>query len=136
MCTKICQLLKKFNDIINTLFGIYYSTTNLFIIESLNIVVAFDDCMSQEPELVPCIQVMKYKWLHYYQNISIIYLLGIIFYSRYKLNYLSDCLDIYYKCLTLSFDVPALLRDVRQLFYLLYDEYIKFYCPSLNINIE
>ena len=43
MYTKICQSLKVFNDAINTLFKIYYSTTNLFIIEPLNIVGAFDD---------------------------------------------------------------------------------------------
>ena len=35
MCIKICQLLKVFNDATNILFGIYYPTTNLFIIESL-----------------------------------------------------------------------------------------------------
>ena len=39
MGTKICQLLKVFNDATNTLSDIYYPTTNLFIIESLNIVV-------------------------------------------------------------------------------------------------
>ena len=30
ICSKICQLLKVFNDVTNTLFGIYYPTTNLF----------------------------------------------------------------------------------------------------------
>ena len=73
MCTKICQLLKVFNDATNTLFGIYYPITNLFIIESLNIIGAFDEYMSQEPDLKPCIEVMKSKWLDYYANISIIY---------------------------------------------------------------
>ena len=33
-------------------------------------------------------------------------------------------------------DIPALVRDVRKLFYSLYDEYAKFYDPSLNINFE
>ena len=79
MCTKICQLLKVFNDVTNILFSIYYLTTNLFIIENLNIIGAFDNCMSQKPELIPCIKVMKYKWLDYYQNIPIIYLLKIFF---------------------------------------------------------
>ena len=45
MCTKICQLWKVFNNVTNTLSGIYYLTTNLFIIESFNIVGTFDDCM-------------------------------------------------------------------------------------------
>ena len=75
MCTKICQLLKVFNNATNVWSDIYYSTTNLFIIESLNIVGAFDDCMTQEPGLIPCIQVIKSKWLDYCKNISVIYCL-------------------------------------------------------------
>ena len=74
MCTKICQLLKVFNDAITTLFGVYYTTTNLFMIESLNIVDALYDCMSQVEELKSCIEVMKAKWCDYYANIPIIYL--------------------------------------------------------------
>ena len=46
MCTKICQLLKVFNDATNTLSGIYYPTTNLFMIEALNIVDTLYDCIS------------------------------------------------------------------------------------------
>ena len=41
MYSKIYQLLKVFNDVTNTFFDIYYSTTNLFIIESFNIVGAY-----------------------------------------------------------------------------------------------
>ena len=77
---------------------------------SLNIIGTFDYCMSQEPKLVWCIQVMKFKWLYY----------------------LSDCLKTYYKCLTISFDILALVRDVMQLLYSLYDEYAKFYGPFLT----
>ena len=51
MCTKICQLLKVFNDATNTLFDIYYPTTNLFMIETLNIVIAFYDCIFQGEDL-------------------------------------------------------------------------------------
>ena len=69
---------------------------------------------------------MKSKWLYYYQNISVIYLLGLIFYSRCKLDYLSDYLETYYKYLALTFDVFALVRNVRQLFYPLHDGYAKF----------
>ena len=55
MCTKICQLLKVFNDATNTLSDIYYPTTNLFMIEALNIVGVLYDCISQEEDLKPCI---------------------------------------------------------------------------------
>ena len=57
MCTKICRLLNFFNDITNTLSGIYYPTTNLFIIKNLNIVGAFDDCVSAKLDLVSCIEI-------------------------------------------------------------------------------
>ena len=43
--TKICQLLKAFNDTTNILSSIYYLTTNLFIIKSLNMISAIDNCM-------------------------------------------------------------------------------------------
>ena len=79
---------------------------------------------------------MKAKWLGYYKNISNIYLLRIIFYSCCKLDSLSDCLDIYYKYLGIPFDVHALIRNVRKLFYTLYNEYDKYYNPSFNINFE
>ena len=74
MCTKICQLLKVFNDATNILSGVYYPTTNLFMIEALTIIGVFYNCMCQEEELKPCILVMKSKWCDYYANISIIYL--------------------------------------------------------------
>ena len=61
MCTKLCKLLKVFNDATNTLSGIYYLIINLLIIKNFNIVDAFDDCMTQEPGLVSCILVMKFK---------------------------------------------------------------------------
>ena len=96
MCTKICQLLKVFNDATNTLSGVYYLTTNLFIIEALNIVGAFDECMSQELELKTCIDVIKSKLLDYYANIPIIYLLGLIFDPHCKLDSLTLCLKNYY----------------------------------------
>ena len=70
MYTKICQLLKVFNDATNILPDIYYPTTNLFIIKSLNIVGIFDDCITQELDLIPYIEVMKVKWLDYYKKNS------------------------------------------------------------------
>ena len=46
MCTKFFQLLKVFNDVTNILSGIYYPTVNLYMVETLNIVGAFYDCIS------------------------------------------------------------------------------------------
>ena len=55
MCTKICQSLKMFNDATTTLSSVYYPTTNLFMIETLNIVSAFYDYICQEEELKSCL---------------------------------------------------------------------------------
>ena len=63
-----------FNDATTILSGVYYPTTNLFMIEVLNIIGALYDCMSQEKELKSCIEVMQAKWCDYYANIPIIYL--------------------------------------------------------------
>ena len=78
---------------------------------------------------------MKVKWLYYYKNIPNIYLLEIFFfYLHCKLDFFSDCLYIYYKCLCIPFDVPTLIRNDRKLFYTFYDEYAKYYDHSININ--
>ena len=98
------------------LSGSYYPITNLFVIKSLNIVSAFDKCMFLKPNSVPCIEVMKAKWLDYYLNILNIYLLRMIFYPHCKLDYLSNCLDTYYKYLVISVDVSALIRDIMNYF--------------------
>ena len=37
-CTKICELLKEFNDATLALSGVYYPTTHLFLIYAVNIV--------------------------------------------------------------------------------------------------
>ena len=71
ICILKFELLKVFNDATNILPDIYYPTTNLFIIKSLNIVGAFDDCMSQKPNLVSFIQVMKSKWLNYIKTFQL-----------------------------------------------------------------
>ena len=80
--------------------------------------------MSQELELKACIDVMKSKWLDYYTNIPIIYLLGLIFDSHYKLDSLIICLENYYNFLDLEENVDALVSHVKFTFYSSYDEYL------------
>ena len=43
-CIKILELLRVFNDATTALSGVYYPTTHLFLIQSVNIVGAFSDC--------------------------------------------------------------------------------------------
>ena len=119
MCTKIYQLLKVFNDATNTLSDIYYPTVNLFMLETFNIAGAFYDCISQDEDLKPCILVMKSKWYFYYSNIPLIYLLGLIFDPRCKLDMITTCLENYYNFLDLKekVDVRALVSHIKSMFY-------------------
>ena len=93
-------------------------------------------CISQKPELETCIEVMKSKWLDYYANFSLIYLLRLVFDSRCKLDSLSICLENYYNYLDLEVDVHNIVLNIKSTFFSLYDEYFKFYCPNLNVNIQ
>ena len=79
---------------------------------------------------------MKSKWLDYYANIPIIYLLGLIFDPHCKLHSLTMCLENYYSFLDLEVDVNSIVSNIKSMFYLLYDEYIKFYGLNFNINVQ
>ena len=129
-------IIKVFNDTTNTLFGVYYPIANLFIIETLIIVGVFNECMSQELELKACINVMKSKWLDYYANIPIIYLLRLIFDLCCKLDSLIMCLENYYNFLDLEVDVHSIVSNVTSIFFSLYDEYVKFYSPNLIVYVQ
>ena len=65
VCIKILKLLRVFNDATIALSGVYYPTTHLFLIQSVNIVGAFNDC-DFDVQLSPCVAVMRRKWLQYY----------------------------------------------------------------------
>ena len=78
MCLKYYQLLKFFNNTIESLSGVFYLTTHLFLNESIYIIGTFEECVVKESELIPCIEVMKFKWLEYYKTIPNIYLLVLV----------------------------------------------------------
>ena len=63
-------------------------------------------------------------------------MLELIFDPRCKLDSLNTCLENYYSFLDLVVDVDALVSNVKSTFYLLYDEYVKFYDLNLNINVQ
>ena len=117
---------------------IYYPTVNLFILEALNIISTFYDCISQDEDLKSCILVMKSKWCSYYSNMPLIYLLGLIFDPHCKLDMMTTCLENYYNFLDLKekVDIHVLVSHIKSMFYSLYDEYLKFYGPNLNINTQ
>ena len=131
------SIIKSINDATNTLSGIYYPTVNLFMLETLNIVDALYDCISQDEDLKPCILVMKSKWCSYYSNIPLIYLLWLIFDPHCKLDMMTTCLENYYFLdLKEKVDIHALVSHIKSMFYSLYDEYLKFYDPNININTQ
>ncbi|KAK3226038.1 hypothetical protein Dsin_005900, partial [Dipteronia sinensis] len=119
----------------NNLSGVYYPTTNIFIIESLNIAGAFAHCES-DSELHESITAMKDKWLECYKEFPNIYLIALCFDPRCRLEILPDYLSAYYEQgLKIDYDVDMCCARVKTLLYELYDEYIKVYGPSLNIDV-
>ncbi|KAK3225978.1 hypothetical protein Dsin_005840 [Dipteronia sinensis] len=135
ICIKILELLRVFNDATNALSGIYYPTTHLFLIQSVNIAGAFSEC-ELDVQLSECVAAMKKKWLQYYKEIPNIYLLASCFDPRFKLECLQDYLTHYYKSLDLEVDVLSYCNSIKALLYELYDEYLKIYGPSLNIPVS
>ncbi|KAK3229851.1 hypothetical protein Dsin_001732 [Dipteronia sinensis] len=95
-CSNVCGLLKVFYTATNNLSGVYYPTTNLFIIESLNIASAFAHCES-DSELHESVTAMKDKWLEYYKEFPNIYLIALCFDPRCRLESLPDYLSAYYE---------------------------------------
>ncbi|KAL5752168.1 hypothetical protein ACOSQ2_022675 [Xanthoceras sorbifolium] len=136
VCTKIYMLLKVFHDATNALSGIYYPTSHLFLCEAINIVDALNEC-AQVLELFACVAVMRDRWLNYYRDIPSIYTVASVFDPICKFDSLYEYLILYYQSLGLhNVDISALYNNVRQLFYLMYDEYRSVYGPSLNINVQ
>ncbi|KAK3228632.1 hypothetical protein Dsin_000513 [Dipteronia sinensis] len=135
ICIKILELLRVFNDATNALSGIYYPTTHLFLIQSVNIAGAFSEC-ELDVQLSECVAAMKKKWLQYYKEIPNIYLLASCFDPRFKLECLQDYLTHYYKSLDLEVDVLSYCNSIKALLYELYDEYLKIYGPSLNMPVS
>ncbi|KAK3229790.1 hypothetical protein Dsin_001671 [Dipteronia sinensis] len=135
VCIKILELLRVFNDATNALSGVYYPTTHLFLIQSVNIAGAISEC-ELDIQLSQCVATMKTKWLNYYEEIPIIYLLASCFDPRFKLECLQDYLTHYYNSLGKEVDTLNYCNSVKTLLYELYDEYLKIYGPSLNISVS
>ena len=135
-CYNVFNLLKVFFNATNNLSGIYYPATHLFIIESLNIAGAFAHCES-DIAIAEAVNVMKVKWLDYYKDLPNIYLVGMVFYPRCKLESFCPYLKEYYgpRGLKIAYDVEACYDRVKKLLYDLYDEYLRAYGSSLNLDV-
>ena len=90
ICDKILEILKFFNNATKNFSGVYYLTTHLFILESLNIVGTLDKHVdsrdSNDIILFEAVNVMKRKWLNYFRGISLLYLIATVFDPRFKLE--------------------------------------------------
>ena len=86
---KFLDILKVFNDATLIFYGVYYHTAHLFLLESLNIVGTLDEHVeSNDPNdfiLFEAITGMKVKWLNYFREIPLLYLIAAIFDPKFKL---------------------------------------------------
>lgn len=132
-CTKICQLLKVFNDATDHLSAIYNPTAHLFLFRAISIVTEFEECEKDE-QLNPCVQAMKGIWLKYYNKIPMIYLLAMVFDPRIRFDRLSDILSAYYDRLGEDDNyIHAKITEIREIFYSLHSEYLKVYEPKTTV---
>ena len=129
-------MLKVFHNATQNLSGVYYPTTHLFIIESINIAGAFYHCES-DISIGEAIHAMKLKWLDYYEEIPNIYLIAMVFDPRCKLDSMSYYLNGYYgvQGLKMKYNVDACCDRVKKLLNDLYDEYFTVYGSSLNLDV-
>ena len=127
ICAKILDILKYFNDATNTLSGVYFPTTHLFIIEALNIVGMFENIDPIPNVTLDSINVtlieMRNKWINYYAEIPIIYLVASVLDPRCKLDGLGDYLHAYYKYLNLSTDIAFRQNEVKDVITELYKQF-------------
>ncbi|KAK2634979.1 hypothetical protein Ddye_029771 [Dipteronia dyeriana] len=79
---------------------------------------------------------MKTKWLEYYKEFPNIYMVAMCFDPHCRLESLSDYLSVYYEqCVKIEYDVDKCCDRVNVLLYELYNEYLRVYSPSLNIDV-
>ena len=95
----------------------------------------FIDEYENDIELQHTIVTMKMKWLHYYGEIPIIYLVACVFYPCCKLDGLSDYLHMYYQCLHYDMiNVRTILSEVKNIVIKLYNEFsTKYNLGDLNL---
>ena len=96
VCAKICNILKKNSDATNNFSGIYYPTSNIFMLECLNIIGTLHEVENSEDIdnliLHDCIKTMRLKLLAYFTEIPPLYLVTTILDLRFKIEGLEHAL--------------------------------------------
>lgn len=103
LCAKVMEIFKNFNDATYTFSNVYKPTSNLFIVEALNIAFALNEG-EKIYEIHEGIAHMKVKWLNYYKIIPDIFLVASVFDPRFKYDGLQEMLENYYDYLGLQND--------------------------------
>ena len=129
--------MKNFNDATNILSGIYYPTSNIFLLTYLDIVGVLadpnDDDFDDTIDLTECIKSMRQKWIYYYKYILLFYLVAFVLDPRFKIEDLENVLQNYYKLLNdSSIIVSSIVDNVRRTLIELYNDYVSRY----NIRID
>ena len=133
ICEKILDILRVFNDDTLVFSGVYYPTAHLFLLESLNIVGTLDEHVdSGDPNdivLLEAITVMKVKWLNYFREIPLLYLIAAVFDPRFKLEGLNGGLQAYYGYLGIldDIDITSIMTKLRNDLIILFNDYIVRY---------
>lgn len=95
-CTNLCQILRVFNDTIVNLSKVYHPTSFLVLDHCILVATTFHrftDC----PILGDCIANMKHKWLKYFKEIPMIFLVAKLLDPRVRMNGLEELLTCYYQ---------------------------------------
>ena len=133
ICEIFLDILKVFNDTTLIFSGDYYPTAHLFLLESLNIVGTLDEHVdSDDPNdlvLLEAITVMKVKWLNYFREIPLLYLIAAVFDPRFKLEGLNGGLQAYYGYLGIldEIDITRIMTKLRNDLIELFNDYIVRY---------
>ena len=79
--------------------------------------------------LFGAITVKMQKWLNYYKNIPLLYLVAIVFYPKFKLEGLKSRLQIYYEFLGIEneINVGTIIDGVQKDLIDLFNDYISRY---------
>ena len=84
-------------------------------------------------DLTECIKSMRQKWIYYYKDIPLLYLVVFILDPKSKIEDLENILQNYYKLLNdSSIIVSSIVDNVRRTLIVLYNDYVSRY----NIRID
>lgn len=126
-CSNLCRLLEVFKDVVEVLAGVYYPTSVLVVDKCIKVAVLLNS-LTECDGLGGCFGEMMAKWLEYFHDIPIIFLVAKLLDPRVRIDGLEKLLGIYYDALFPVKDenapVPSVVvAKAKTFLYDLFDEY-------------